>query len=166
MDIGTQLEGKPMSHISKLKLSQSRPETGNLPPKERARAKALAYLAQQLAMVQGELSGEPFMATRTVSRTLPDGTKTRVQQPAHIRRGWWTDCAGTTYFSIRYGAKPLALDKTGNSTVEIGKLDALPGVIETLVQSVKAGELDAVLTTAVAERKRNFGKRKSGVKAS
>jgi len=154
-----------MSHISKLKLSQSKPETGNLPPKERARAKALAYLAQQLAMVQGELSGEPFLAMRTVSRTLPDGTKTRVQQPAHIRRGWWVDSAGTTYFSIRYGAKPLALDKTGNTTVEVGKLEALPGVIDTLVQSVKGGELDTALTTAVADRKKNFGKRNIASKA-
>lgn len=153
-----------MSHISKLKLSQSKPEIGNLPPKERARAKVLAHLAQQLAMVQGELTGEPFLATRAVSRTLPDGTKTRLQQPAHIRRGWWTDSTGTTYFSIRYGTKPLALDKSGNTTVEIGKLDALPGVIDALVQAVKGGELDAALTSAVAERKKNF-KRKTGVKA-
>jgi hypothetical protein len=154
-----------MSHISKLKLSTNKPETGNLPPKERARAKVLAHLAQQLAMVQGELSGEPFLATRTVSRTLPDGTKTRVQQPAHIRRGWWVDSAGNAYFSIRYGTKPLSLDKAGNTTVEIGKLDALPGVIGTLVESVKAGELDAALNAAVAERRKNFGKRKSGSKA-
>lgn len=149
-----------MSIMSKLKLSTSKPESGNLPPKEKARAKALAYLAQQLAMVQGELSGEPFLATRTVTRTLPDGTKTRVQQPAHIRRGWWVDGAGTAYFSIRYGTKPLALDKAGNSTVEVGKLDALPEVIGVLVQSIKAGEMDSALTAAVAERKKNF-KRKA-----
>jgi hypothetical protein len=154
-----------MSHMSKLKLSQSKPETGNLPPKERARAKVLAHLAQQLAMVRGELTGERFLATRTVSRTLPDGTKTRVQQPAHIRRGWWIDTAGTTYFSIRYGTKPLALDKAGNVTVEVGKLDALPGVINALVQAVKGGELDAALTSAVADRKKNFGKRKTAAKA-
>jgi hypothetical protein len=150
-----------MSHITKLKLSQSKPETANLPPKKRAPSKVLAHLAQQLAMVNGELSGEPFLATRTVSRTLPDGTKTRIQQPAHIRRGWWVDSAGTTYFSIRYGAKPLALDKTGNTTVEVGKLDFLPTVIATLVESVKAGELDTALTTAVADRKKNFSKRKT-----
>jgi hypothetical protein len=154
-----------MSHMSKLKLSTSKLESGNLPPKERARAKILAHLAQQLAMVQGELTGEPFLATRTVSRTLPDGTKTRVQQPAHIRRGWWIGSAGTTYFSMRYGTKPLALDKTGNTTVEIGKLDTLPAAIETLIQAVKAGELDTQLTAAVAERKKNFTKRKAGSKA-
>jgi hypothetical protein len=109
-----------MSHISKLKLSQSKPESGNLPPKERARAKALAFLSQQLSLVQGELSGEPYLPYRTVSRKLPDGSRARVQEPMHVRKGWFR-VGDATYFSIRYGAKPLSLDKTGNTTVDCGK---------------------------------------------
>ena len=63
------------------------------------------------------------------------------------------------------GAKLLALD-VKNTTVDVGKIDALPGVIDALVQAVKGGELDAALTAAVSERKKNFNKRKSGVEAS
>jgi hypothetical protein len=67
-----------MSHISKLKLSQITPMASALPPKERARAKALTYLTQQLPLVNGELSGEAYLPYRTVMRRLPDGTRTRV----------------------------------------------------------------------------------------
>lgn len=63
-----------MSHIAKLKLSQITPMISALPPKERARAKALTYLTQLAAPVQGELSGEPYLRYRTIVRKLPDGT--------------------------------------------------------------------------------------------
>jgi hypothetical protein len=48
---------------------------------------------------------------------------------------------------VRYGAKPLPLDKVGNSSVEVGMLDALPSVIDALVAAVQAGELRAPDTT-------------------
>src|SRR3954468_21469899 len=102
-----------MSHIAKLKLSQSVPVSGgSMPPKERARAKAVHYLEQQRLLVQGELSNEPFLPHRKVHRTLPDVSRVSVQEPAHVRRGWWVDGAGTVYFQIRYGSKPVPLDKT------------------------------------------------------
>lgn len=46
--------------------------------------------------------------------------------------------------------------KTGNSSIEVGQLDALPTIIDTLSQAVMAGELDAALTAAVADRKKNL----------
>jgi hypothetical protein len=125
----------------------------------------LAFLTQQLSLVQGQLSGEPYLPYRTVSRKLPDGSRARLQEPMHVRKSWFR-VGDATYFSIRYGAKPLALDKTGNTTVDRGKISDLPGVIDTLIQAVMAGELDAALTAAVADRKKNFGKRKTASKAS
>jgi hypothetical protein len=84
----------------------------------------------------------------------------------HVRRGWFDDGTGTVHFSIRYGSKPLPLDKTGNSSVEVGKLDALPGVIDALLKAVTAGELDAQLTTASQERSKVFKHRAGTTKAA
>ena len=47
---------------------------------------------------------------------------------------------------------PLAI--TGDkSTIEVGTLDKLPKIIETIIEAVKAGELDKQLTAAMAERR-------------
>ena len=60
---------------------------------------------------------------------------------------------------IRYGSKPLPLDKAGSASVEVGGFDPLHGVIDTLVATVKAGELDAQLATAAQERIKAFKRR-------
>jgi hypothetical protein len=65
------------------------------------------------------------------------------------------------FFSIRYGAKALAFDKTGSVSIEVGKLEALPGVIDTLIEAIKAGELDTQLAAAATERKKVFKRRVS-----
>ena len=50
------------------------------------------------------------------------------------------------------GAKALAI-ADGKSTIEIGTLDKLPKIIETIIEAVKAGELDKQLNAAMAERR-------------
>ena len=44
------------------------------------------------------------------------------------------------------------LDKAGDSSVEVGPLEALPRVIDALLAAVKAGELDAQLAAAAPEQ--------------
>ena len=85
----------------------------------------------------------------------------RVMQPVHVRRDWFEDAAGVVHFMIRYGARPLPLDKSGSTSVEVGGLDALPGVIDTVLAAVRAGELDVQLAAAAQERSKAF-KRRSG----
>lgn len=54
--------------------------------------------------------------------------------------------------TLRYGNRPLAI--TGDkSTSEIGALDKLPKIIDTIIEAVKAGELDKPLNAAMAERR-------------
>jgi hypothetical protein len=69
-------------------------------------------------------------------------------QPLHVRRGWFEDATGTVHFMVRYGAKPLPLDKAGSTSVEVGTLDALPGVVDALLAAVRAGECRATATLA------------------
>jgi len=64
------------------------------------------------------------------------------------------------------GSKPLPLDKTGSTSVEVGKLDALPGIIDALLAAVQAGELDAQLVAAAQERSKAFKRRTGATKAA
>ena len=97
-----------MSHISKLKLStQALSPTGKLSPKEALRARAVNHLIEQRALVEGQLSGSPYLPYKTVTRKDPAGNRVRVQEPRHVRRGWFEDAKGVVFFSIRYGAKAV-----------------------------------------------------------
>ena len=54
--------------------------------------------------------------------------------------------------TLRYGNQPLAI--TGDkSMIEIGTLDKLPKIIDTIIEAVKAGEMDKQLNAAMAERR-------------
>lgn len=151
-----------MSHIAKLKLStQALAQTSKMTPKESLRARAINHLTEQRALVEGQLSGDHYLPCKTVTRKDPAGNRVRVQEPRHVRRGWFEDSKGAVFFSIRYGTKPLAFDKTGNCSIEVGKLDALPAVMDTLIEAVRAGELDSQLAAASTERKKIIKRRTS-----
>ena len=142
-----------MSMLKTLKLVAAKPAPTDA--NGRGREKLLRYLAEQKALVAAHLAGQPFSATRVVTRKDEAGNRTRVEAPRHVRRGWFTDASGGLFFTLRYGAKPLELAK-GMTAISVEKLEALPGVIDTLTQAVEAGELDAVVTVAATERQRNF----------
>ena len=142
-----------MSMLKTLKLVAAKPAPADA--KGRNREKLVRYLTEQKALVTAHLAGEPFDATRVVTRKDEAGNRTRVEAPRHVRRGWFTDASGGLFFTLRYGAKPLELAK-GMTAISVEKLEALPGVIDTLTQAVQAGELDAVVTVAAVERQRNF----------
>ncbi|WP_043363973.1 hypothetical protein [Belnapia sp. F-4-1] len=154
-----------MSVLKTLKLGKATPTAPPNDAKGRARAKVLAHLEQQKALLLAHLEGRSLEVTRPVYRSNDAGERVRVMQPVHVRRDWFTDGAGVVHFMIRYGAKALPLDKAGNTAVEVGQLDMLPSAIDTLLAAVAAGELDAQLTTAAQERGRAFKRRSATPKA-
>ncbi|WP_309086723.1 hypothetical protein [Chelativorans sp.] len=113
-----------------------------------------------------DLEGRGLDAMRPVYRTNDAGERVRVMQPVHVRRDWFFDSGGTVHSMIRYGSKPLPLDKAGSTSVEVGGLDALPGVIDALLAAVRAGELDAQLAMAAQERSKAFKRRSGTTKAA
>ncbi len=155
-----------MSVLKTLKLGKAAPTPAPADAKGRARAKVVAHLEQQKALVAAQLGGKASEATRPVYRTNDGGERVRVMQPVHVRRGWFEDGAGTVHFAIRYGSKPLPLDKAGSTSVEVGGLDALPGVIDALLAAVRAGELDVQLAMAAHERSKAFKRRNAATKAA
>ena len=123
-----------MSVLKTFKLGKVAPTAAPADAKSRARAKVIAHLEQQKRLLGAQLEGKTFEATRPVYRTNEAGERVRVMQPVHVRRDWFEDTASVVHFMLRYGSKPLPLDKAGNSSVEVGKLDALLGVIDTLLR--------------------------------
>jgi hypothetical protein len=145
-----------MSVLKKLKLSNAAP-VHVADTKQNARGKLLRHLHEQKAVAQAEIDGQPYMATKIVFRTGENGQRVRGEAPRHVRRGWFRDAAGALFFQARYGGKPLNLGK-GMTSIEVGNLDALPAVIDALIEATNAGELDETLTAAAAERRANFKK--------
>ena len=149
-----------MSALKTLKLSNIAPPATAGSPKERARNKVIAHLEQQKALLAAHVEGKPFDVVRPVYKTNEAGERVRVSKPVFVKRGWFDDGTGTLFFSVRYGSKPLRLDKAGSTSVEVGKdLGALPEVLDTLLSAVRAGELDVALVAASAERGKAFKRR-------
>ena len=123
-------------------------------------------MEQQKQLLAAHLEGRAFDATRPVYRTNDAGERVRVMQPVHVRRDWFEDGAGTVHFMVRYGSKPLPLDKAGSTSVDVGKLDQLASVIDALIAAVKAGELDTQLAVAAQERSTAFKQRSGAAKAA
>lgn len=142
-----------MSILKSLKLSVVTPVRASA-SEFAFRDKLLRYLDEQKALAEAEIGGTAFSATKRVTRTNDAGEKVRVDAPRHVRKGWFTD-AGKLFFQLRYGAKPLEFAK-GMNAVEVSDIAALPGTIGSIIGAVNAGELDAQLKAAIAERKAAF----------
>jgi hypothetical protein len=140
-----------MSHLKALKLTSAVPVRATVDPVQRAREKMIAALAEQKQMAEAKIAGQAFTPTHIVRRKNAEGVRVEVEAPKRVRQGWFTDGNGKVFFAIRYAGKPIEFAKDKNA-VEAGELSALPKVIDTLVEAVRAGELDAQLTAAAAER--------------
>jgi hypothetical protein len=143
-----------MSVLKKLKLSGAVPMHFT-DAKQTARAKLVRYLHEQKALAQAELEGRAYLATKVVVRTGENGQRVRSEAPRHVRRGWFRDASGVLFFQARYGNRPLNLGK-GMTSIEVGTLDALPPVIDALVEATNAREPDEALVTAATARHANF----------
>jgi hypothetical protein len=148
-----------MSVLKTLKLSQVAPAAIATSTKDRARQKVLNHLEQQKACYAAHVDGKPFEVVRQFYQTNAAGERVRVERPRFAKKGWFEDSTGTVYFSVKYGNKPLRLDKAGNTSVEVGKLDSLPGVLDVLLDAIKMGDLDIQLAAASMERSKAFKRR-------
>ena len=99
-------------------------------------------------MLEGRLYIPP---KRLVSRQNEAGERVRVEAPRRVRKGWFEDAAGHTYFRVQFGGRPLELAK-GKTAIEVGVLANLPATIDALIAAVRAGELDQQLIAAAEAR--------------
>lgn len=148
-----------MSHLKALKLASSVPVRVAVDPVQRAREKMIAVLAEQKQMVEAKIVGQAFTPTHVVRKKNAEGVRVEVETAKRVRQGWFTDANGKVFLGIRYAGKRIEFAKDKNA-IEAGELLALPKIIDTLVAAVRAGELDAQLTAAAAERSKMLRKAK------
>jgi len=111
----------------------------------------IAALSEQKQMAEAKIAGQAFTPTHVVRKKNAEGVRVEVDAPKRVRQGWFIDGNGKVFFALRHAGKTIEFAKDKNA-VEIGELSALPNVIDTLVEAVRAGELDAQLTAAAVER--------------
>ena len=142
-----------MAHLTKLKLSDKQRTDVKQTAEQRLRGKLIDRLAEQKELAEADLKGEQLVRTRFKSvKDETTGETKRIEVPKQIRRWWWKDEASGVMLVIRYGNKPLPI-ANDKSTIEIGSLDQLPKVIDTVIEAVKAGELDKPLKAAMGDRR-------------
>ncbi len=140
-----------MSHLKALKLAKAVPLRASADPVQRSRDKMIAALAEQKQMAEAKIAGQAFTPMHIVGKKNAEGQRVEIETAKRVRQGWFTDASGKVFFALRYAGKSIEFTKDKNA-VEAGELAALPAIIDTLVEAVRAGELDAQLTTAAAER--------------
>lgn len=108
-------------------------------------------LVEQKAMAEAKIAGQHFAPTHMVWRKGTDGQRVQVETPKRLRAGWFTDASGQFFFGLRYAGKSIEFAKDKNA-VTVGEFANLPGIIDKLVEAVRAGELDDQFAQASAER--------------
>jgi hypothetical protein len=89
---------------------------------------------------------------RTVQRTAEvDGVKQAVVRKQRVKPWWKTDASGQIVMSVKFGSKPLEFEK-GKAGIAVPSKDKLPTVINTLIEAVRAGELDDLFAAASKSR--------------
>ncbi len=137
-----------MKYLSKLKIvaqQQKRMQS----KAEHRRSKVIEKLEEQLAMAEALNRGEGFSKSRRVWATNEAGERVQIERPKRLRSWFWVSSGGC-FLSVWYGSKVVELE-SGMTAIQVGKRDELPDAIRSIIEAVRAGELD-IQIEAVAEK--------------
>lgn len=136
-----------MSHLAKLTLSAKSPRQ-KLSPVDRKKQKLLAQLDQQIAAVEAELNGSQLTEhVKRWEKIEGSNEKQLVTKQLPVRKWWWKSELGQVMFSLRVGNRVFEVE-SGKPAIEVGKLEELPGILQTLREAIVAGEVDKQLEKA------------------
>lgn len=144
-----------MGHLNTLALTALKARAP-MTPQEQRRAKLIAKLDEQLALAEAEAAGRKHVVMKQAWTRDNDGNKTRVEREKRMKAWWWKDGEGLAMV-VRYGAKPLELAK-GKRALRVDGIAAVPGTIRTVIEAVKAGELDGAMDAVIGASKAKQGK--------
>jgi len=139
-----------MAHLDTLNIVV-KPNLRPVSTEDQKRHKLIIKLQEQLSMAEAELSGNSYRRMKWITQTNEQGQAERIQRPVRVKQWWFKDRAGNVVFALKYGAKPILISKD-KSAVQVNSTAELPAVINTLIQAVNAGELDAQLSAIQSER--------------
>lgn len=133
-----------MGLLDTLKLVDA-PRRHVMTPEAKMRDKVISGLLMQKEIIKAEREGRVFMVNQRRYVTQ-DGARVETNRTKQPRKWFWRDSAGTTFMQVSYCNAPVIL-ANGQKVIEVGDLDSIDTVIDTLVAAVNAGELDAALKT-------------------
>jgi hypothetical protein len=94
---------------------------------------------------QKKLLADPLFVRRVKRwERKESGEKVLIEKPIRTTKWWQADQNGGYVMTVKVGSKRVEFEK-GKAAIAIGSLEKLPGVIDTLIKAVKAGELDEQL---------------------
>ncbi len=140
-----------MTLMTKLKLSNITRTRQALTVEESLRARMLGHLGEQQELIAAELKGETLVKTRKIYVTNDAGERVTQDAERRLRKWYWQDADGTWYLELRYGGKVMNIEGD-KAAIEAGKIKDISKIIDTVIDAVKAGELDGALLTAKKER--------------
>ncbi len=140
-----------MALMTKLKVTAEKRGTDAVTEEAALRARLLAQLAEQLAIVKAEEAGESYVKTREVYVTDEDGARILKTITQRVRKWYWRNVDDVWFMELRYGNRALLIDGE-NTAIEVGAFSKLTQTLETVTKAVKAGELDNALKAAKKER--------------
>jgi hypothetical protein len=114
------------------------PTPGSNPTLDR-RAKIIARLEEQKLQLK-----DPNYTRLIRTWVRKDGERTMVEKQQRVTPWWRQHANGSYALFIRSGLKPVEFEK-GKSAIAVSSLDKLPSVIDTLINAIRAGELDQQL---------------------
>jgi hypothetical protein len=132
-----------MGHLAELVISRrvinaAKPRRNTKNTAEYRRKKLIANIEEQIELARLSLNGEPVQLERK------RGHRVITVKP----RLWWAiEADGTVLTEIRYNKIPLNLASRG-TTIEVADLARLPSALQTVIEAVRAGELDQSIETA------------------
>ena len=134
-----------MKHLSKFKLVAAAQKHVHSKTDHR-RVKLIEKLDDQLAMAEALIKGEIYRKYKQVWIQNEYGDRVSHDREKRVRAWYWISAAGC-YFSVFYGNRVMKLEGD-NTAITVGTSDKLPEVIRTVIEAVKAGELDASIEEA------------------
>lgn len=131
-----------MSHLKSLTFSVA-PQKAAQDPKLVRRQTLIEHLEDQRRL----LKDPGYVSVTKRWKRSPDGTKVAVERSRQIKPWWQHDAAGSVILSVRCGFSALEFEK-GKTGIVVGSMDRLDGVISTVINAVRVGELDGMIETA------------------
>jgi hypothetical protein len=139
-----------MSILSKLNLKTVKRHTG-IDPTINKRRKLIDALKQQIELIEADISGKDFVATKKVWVKDETGESVLMEVPKRVR-AWHFEQDTGWYIQARYGQKVINLSPRNNS-VFVSKREQIPSVYKELIKAVDNGELDSAIE-AVSQQRR------------
>jgi hypothetical protein len=117
------------------------PQPGTNPTLDR-RNRIIERLEEQKRLV-----ADPKYHRTVRNWVIKDGQKTTVEKAQRVLPWWRSGANGQCVLFVRAGQKPIEFEK-GKAAIAVPSLEKLPSVIDTVIQAVRAGELDDQLAQA------------------